>query len=509
MGAGLPVRYFAIGMLSKFRPRSVVAWPQILSAALLLGFLLPAVSAAGSPVLGATSLSFSAIQGANPKDQSFYASFNATVTASTNNGGNWLAFYAFATGASTDTTLLVGLQVNSQNLAPGSYTGQLTLTPSLGGSAAIVAVNLQVLATGTVAYGVTPAILQASAPVGGNANSQTLSIGAIGGTAVLPQVTATTASGGAWLALSAPATYTFNTTSTVQVNFNTASLAAGYYTATITAAGAGVQNSPVAIPVNLRVFTDQYPVGDSFPYTGDSVGEFGQGVLNTLSLITALRAVTNLPGFRPATCADRFDAMDSYPVDGSSDPTILPGRPGGDGVLDTRDLIATLRRVTNIDTSRPTRTTRGISVCPSTATTAQSRTAPSQAEGRLEFGTPVANGRGGWRVPILLRANVDMDLAGISFSTGYDSVPAGAQLDLVAAGQQPGVPGLIDSGIPGAIAVAWLDGWRAKAGEVVEMGYLETSLAVDSLRFFGVSANAVSGGRPVPISLSEPYREPR
>ncbi len=58
--------------------------------------------------------------------------------------------------------------------------------------------------------------------------------------------------------------------------------------------------------------TLSYLVGDAYPFTGDSLGSFGQGVLNTLSLITTLRAVTRLPGFLPATCSDRFDAMDSY-----------------------------------------------------------------------------------------------------------------------------------------------------------------------------------------------------
>ncbi len=248
----------------------------------------------------------------------------------------------------------------------------------------------------------------------------------------------------------------------------------------------------------------RYLVGDAFPYTADSAGNFGDGLLNTLDLITALRAVTNLPGFRPATCADRFDVMDAYPADGGSDPTILAGRPGGDGLLDTRDLIVTLRRVTNIDTSRPTRVARGLT-CPAGASP-QSRTVAAQPEGSLEFGTPVANNSGGWRIPILLRAKADLDLQGLSFSAGYDSVSPSAQINFVSAGKKPG---LVDHNLPGKIAMAWLDGWQAQAGQVVEMGYLETSLSAELLRIYGVSANAVSGGRTVEISLPQQYHKVR
>ena len=82
------------------------------------------------------------------------------------------------------------------------------------------------------------------------------------------------------------------------------------------------------------------------------MGQFGDDALNILHLIFALRAVTNVPGFRPPACSDRFDAMDSFPEDGTAR--------GGDTLLTTLDLIITLRRVTNVDTSRPRRFSRGL-----------------------------------------------------------------------------------------------------------------------------------------------------
>ena len=109
---------------------------------------------------------------------------------------------------------------------------------------------------------------------------------------------------------------------------------------------------------NALTFTiaDTYLVGDSFPSTTDTVGGFGDDALNNLDFIDGLRAVTNVPGFRPLSCSDRFDAMDSFPADTDT-------ARGGDGALNNLDLIQTLLRVTNIDPSRPRRQTRGL-VCP-------------------------------------------------------------------------------------------------------------------------------------------------
>ena len=122
----------------------------------------------------------------------------------------------------------------------------------------------------------------------------------------------------------------------------------------------------------LTLSLGTYLVGDSSPLrtnlnpgTGpgqdndrDDAGEFGDpspGVLTILDVIDALRISTNtndplvLP--TPPSCSDRFDAMDADQVG------------GGNGVLNTLDLIATLRRVNNLDQTRPARTSRALS-CP-------------------------------------------------------------------------------------------------------------------------------------------------
>jgi len=103
---------------------------------------------------------------------------------------------------------------------------------------------------------------------------------------------------------------------------------------------------------------DISPAGTDLNGDGDSddIGEFGNDSLTTTDLILSLRAVTNLPGWRPPTCSDRYDATDSAPAD--TDTTR-----GGNGSLSTTGLIITLRRVTGIDSARPRRASRGLA-CP-------------------------------------------------------------------------------------------------------------------------------------------------
>jgi hypothetical protein len=232
-----------------------------------------------------------------------------------------------------------------------------------------------------------------------------------------------------------------------------------------------------------------YLVGDVFPFSSDIAPGFGDDALNTLDLIAMLRAVTQLPGSVPASCSDRFDAMDAFPVD-------TPGTRGGDGLLNTLDLITILKRVTNIDTTRPTRAARGES-CPSASGVAALgvlQESSLSAEGVLLFGAAQSNS-GTTRIPVYLLANVDLSLAGLSLGLGCGN----CQLTYIAPGGQ--APSLVDGELPGTLTLAWLSGWEAKAGDQTLLGYIETTPS-GSLKFFGVSANAEGSGRTVSISVS-------
>ncbi len=255
-------------------------------------------------------------------------------------------------------------------------------------------------------------------------------------------------------------------------------------------------SSPVSAGVDqILTVATLYLVGDVYPTTGHSAGQFGDGAINTLDLIATLRAVVNLAGFVPPACSDLFDAMDAYPADGSGNPTILAGRPGGDGVLNTLDLIATLRRATNIDTTRPTRTSRGLT-CPAAATQERrphSKSDPGAPEALLQFGTAARSG-GKWRTPVYLHTKAALSLLGLGFSAGDNN---NTELDFIAGDRQ--APNLIDAGVSGTIAVAWLNGLSANAGSNILLGYIETTVP-PSLTLLGVSANESGSGRTVNLA---------
>jgi len=236
-----------------------------------------------------------------------------------------------------------------------------------------------------------------------------------------------------------------------------------------------------------------YLAGDIFPVPSSSgdlnsdgaynnAGEFGDGSLTILDLIYALRAVTNVPGFRPPSCSDRFDAIDSFPKDTDT-------ARGGDGILNTVDLIYTLRRVTNVDTLRPRRFSRGL-VC---TTGAASEYQPlRQADGQaasltLEMGALQSTAAGGMGVPIYLAAWEDMALAGLSFSLGTVNPGSSGQLKFTPPSALS--PTLVDNGLPGALAVAWLEGFSLRAAEPLLLGWITTLHPGSELRFYGAAAH--------------------
>jgi hypothetical protein len=225
---------------------------------------------------------------------------------------------------------------------------------------------------------------------------------------------------------------------------------------------------------NVLTVATLYLVGDVFPSSGDSAGNFGDGIINTLDLLAALRAITGIPGSVPAKCSDRFDAIDAYPVDVGS-------VRGGDGLLNTLDLLVILRRVAHTDTSLPTRTSRS---CPSAEPAA---VAPEirDPEGILES---IADGA---RTAIYLRANSGLSLLGLSFALGAEG-----KLQFM-----PGqlAPSVTDTGLPGILAAAWLEGIDLKAGDRILLGYVDSA---GPIHFFGVSAND-RNGRSVPIQASK------
>jgi hypothetical protein len=284
-----------------------------------------------------------------------------------------------------------------------------------------------------------------------------------------------------------PALATDGHTYTVRITGASGSLGATNITL---AAGA---NSTISVAGHSYLAGDAFPLGSDQNGDGDKddAGEFGDDQLQILDLIYGLRAVTSVPGYRPQACSDRFDAIDSHPAD---TPTVR----GGNGMLNTVDLIYTLRRVTNVDTSRPRRYSRNIQPCtagagPQLVAQAFQPVQPSEAAGRLQFGSPRAAEGGAMRIPVYLEADRALELAGLSFSIGMTGLRPGTW------NLEPGTappPTLVDPDVPGVLAVAWLEGLQVAAGQRLLLGYVVVpglAPGTDGLQFLGISANAPDG----------------
>ncbi len=260
-------------------------------------------------------------------------------------------------------------------------------------------------------------------------------------------------------------------------------------TGTITIAGQTFTVTQAASPSPV------YLVGDVFPYTSDTEPNFGDGALDILDLIQELFAVDNVPGFRPAACSDRDDAMDTYPADTAT-------TRGGDGVLDVRDLILELFRVNDLNLSRPTRTSlggacvgsTGNSISPTEGSRSSAPAPRSQApvQGALVLGTPEQSTSAEEHIPVYLEAGRDLVRVAVTFALGDQR----SQLSFVSTAQTP--PSLVQDSQLGVVAVAWLNGVSVPAGGRLLLGYVAgPAVVLANLKVYGVSASGLDDNREV------------
>ena len=170
---------------------------------------------------------------------------------------------------------------------------------------------------------------------------------------------------------------------------------------------------------------------------------------------------------------------------------------GGDQSLTIVDLIISLRRVTGVDPSRPRRSSRNITPCPppsagletlrlqrsTTESGASGEVGGAGDSGALELGGALASENGTFRIPVYLRAGRRVALAGLSFSLG---LAGGGPLRFVAV--EGRAPSLLDDGVPGVLALAWLNGFTTTAGGRTLLGFVETAEGAAALEVYGLSA---------------------
>jgi len=259
-------------------------------------------------------------------------------------------------------------------------------------------------------------------------------------------------------------------------------------------------NSPAANATDFTSIdaTYSYLVGDVSPSASAVAPYFGDNTLDIADLIQELFAVNSVPGFTPASCTDRFDAMDIYPPDTST-------ARGGDGALNISDLILELFRVNNLDTSRPVRTSlratcssgpSGISTGPLAARRAEAAAARPHTppRGSLSIGRPEAYGAGEERAAIYLQASAALQRIAVTFALGDGKSPLRFQPAPDAG------PSLAQDTQPGVVAAAWLNGLSLPAGQRLLLGYITGPAgSLGNLTVYGLSAAGVDDGRETPL----------
>jgi len=211
-----------------------------------------------SPILSAnpSSLTFTAPQGSSPASQtlalvSSSTALNYTVSGSvtTPAGGSWLQ----VPNQSGATPGNITVNVNTQGLAPGTYTGTINVTSSNSGNTSLSVPVTLTITTGALLQ-LSPASLSFAYQVGqAQPPGQTVSVasdsGAIGYT-----VSATTTTGQTWLNIStnngvAPGNFV--------VSVNTVpggtALTPGPYSGTVTVTPNGSAGPPQTIPVSMVI----------------------------------------------------------------------------------------------------------------------------------------------------------------------------------------------------------------------------------------------------------------
>jgi uncharacterized protein (TIGR03437 family) len=213
-------------------------------------------------VAPATALTFSQLAGGSaPASQAVAVTstpgpVSFSVASTTTSGGGWLSATIGTSGTSGTTPGTVQVSVNGSALAPGSYSGIVTITSSGSiGSPISIPVVLNVGAAAVLTL--TQQSLTFSATVGQATTPQTVQLTS---TATTPYtVTTTTKDNGTWLTVS-PSSGTAGTTAvTLTVSANTQNLAAGSYSGTATVSSTIALN-PLTINVSLTVTTVPTPV---------------------------------------------------------------------------------------------------------------------------------------------------------------------------------------------------------------------------------------------------------
>jgi uncharacterized protein (TIGR03437 family) len=184
----------------------------------------------------------------------------ATVSRSTDNGGNWLDIVVGGSPLST-ITAQIDMPV-AGTLTPGTYTGTILVTPS-GADTAAAAVRVTLLVSATAQATVSPISLAFNYQVGGTSNitQQTIQLSAG------PQALPFAFTSDSWISVSPPSgTVLANSSITVTVSITPPSQNPNTYNGAITLTTTSSQKIPVSITVSNNPLLNLPPGPIAFTY---------------------------------------------------------------------------------------------------------------------------------------------------------------------------------------------------------------------------------------------------
>jgi len=173
-----------------------------------------------------------------------------TVAVSMTDGANWL----FATPGNGTTPGTVSVTVSPGSLAPGTYNGQIVLTPAFGGA---LSVPISLTVTAPITLAANPATLALTPQADGTVAATPVAISMSDGSAVSFSASAATQSGGNWLSIDTPAG---STPATLTVSADPQGLAPGAYNGTIAITPSDATIAPLTVPVTLTISAASGPV---------------------------------------------------------------------------------------------------------------------------------------------------------------------------------------------------------------------------------------------------------
>jgi uncharacterized protein (TIGR03437 family) len=239
--------------------QETITTPQITFGPYTFPFLTYTINVVGGSgpavIASPSSLSFSLTTGTGASTQSISLSNRgaaATFQASAS-GGSFLA----ATGGGALPAFGQGSVVVTANpsaLAPGTYTGTVSISGSFSGSPISVPVVVTVTASQPLMSLSQTGLFFRAASGGPAPPSQSFTVSNVGAGSLNFAASATTLSGGPWLSVS-PTSGVSTASSSPQVNVqvNATGVAAGTYYGQVTVAANGVPNSPQLVSVVLNV----------------------------------------------------------------------------------------------------------------------------------------------------------------------------------------------------------------------------------------------------------------